>query len=162
MFIKQGEIFWGLGHDFVKTVMETVTKESYDSGQYIFSEGEPALHFYILISGRVKLTVGEAGRSVFIVSHAGELFGWSSLVDREAYSASALCKEPTSVSKIDREAFWKLCTHYPEDGLVFMKRIARFLGQRLLKSYELIDWVRPSDEYDSYGTGQVIEAAAEE
>ena len=119
MFVKQAELFWGLSHDFVKSVMEKFEKESVDSGHYLFFEGEPALDFYTLISGRVKLKVGEAGRSVFIISHAGESFGWSSLVDREIYSASAECKEPTMVIKINRDVFWDICTEYPSDGLVF-------------------------------------------
>ena len=67
-------------------LMDTAVKESFDSGEHIFSEGASASHFYILISGRVKLMVGEEGRSVFTVSQAGELFGWSSLVDRDVYS----------------------------------------------------------------------------
>jgi len=162
MFVKQGELFWGLGHEFVEKVMDAAEKRSFDSGEYLFTEGEQALHFYTLINGRIKLKVGEAGRSVFIISRAGELFGWSSLVDREIYSASAVCKEPAKVIKINRDVFWEICTEYPSDGLVFMKRLAFLLGQRLLKSYGLEYSPQKTGEYSSHGTGQVMESTAQE
>jgi CRP-like cAMP-binding protein len=162
MFVKQGELFWGLGHDFVKSVMDKFEKVTADPGEYLFIEGDPAVHFYTLINGRIKLKAGPAGRTVFIINHAGESFGWSSLVDRETYSASAVCSEAALVTKIDRDEFWKICTKYPSDGLVFMKRLAGLLGQRLLKSYEVEDLAKKSDDYHSYGTNQVMEVALEE
>jgi CRP-like cAMP-binding protein len=162
MFVKQKELLWGLGHDFVKEFMEKVEKVTVDPGQNLFLEGDPADYFYTLVSGRIKLKVGEEGRTVFIINHAGEAFGWSSLVDREVYSASAECSELTTVTKIDRDDFWNICTKYPSDGLVFMKRMAGLLGQRLLVVYETQNLAKESHEYDSYGTSQVMEAVLEE
>ncbi|MDF1590491.1 MAG: Crp/Fnr family transcriptional regulator [Desulfobacterales bacterium] len=162
MFIKQSELFWSLSHEFVKKVMDRVEKESFDTGHFIFSEGKPAIYFYTLIKGRVKLRFGEAGISVFTVSHAGESFGWSSLVARDVYSASAECMEPTTIIKIDREIFWEILTEYPNDGLVFMKRLAALLGQRLLWSYEMVNSSMKTGVQRSFGTGQVLETVAEE
>ena len=162
MFIKQTDLFWSLSHEFVKKVMDRVEKESYETGQFIFSEGEPAIYFYTLIKGRVKLRFGKTGISVFTVNHAGESFGWSSIVNRDMYSASAECIEPTTAIKIDREIFWKILTEYPNDGLVFMKRLATLLGQRLLWSYEMVSSSMKVNNQISFGTGQVLETAAEE
>lgn len=162
MFMKQAELFWGLGHDFVKAVMDKAKKRSFETGHVLFSEGDAAIHFYTLISGRVKLTVGEARRSVFTVSRAGESFGWSSLVGRDAYSASAHCAESTTVMEIDCEDFWKICTEKPEDGMVFMKRLAALLGQRLVLSYKAGSAATETGAQPSFGTGQVLEPATEE
>lgn len=162
MFINQGELFWGLSHEFVKKVMDKVEKESFESGYVIFSEGEPANYFYTLIKGSVKLKFGKAGLSVFTVNHAGESFGWSSIVDRDVYSASAECVEPTSVIKIDRQILWDILVEYPNDGLVFMKRLAALLGQRLLWSYEMAGSSMSVGDHRSLGTGQVEETVAEE
>jgi len=162
MFIKQADLFWSLNHDFVKKIMDKVEKESFDTGHYIFSEGEPAIYFYTLIKGRVNLRFGKAGISVFTVNHAGESFGWSSIVARDMYSASAECMEPTKVIKINRKIFWEILTEYPNDGLVFMKRLATLLGQRLLWSYEMVSSSMKVSDHLSFGTGQVLETAAEE
>jgi CRP-like cAMP-binding protein len=162
MFVKQAELFWGLSHEFVKNVMSKVEKESFGTGHVLFSEGEPAVYFYTLIRGRVKLSVGKAGISIFTANHAGESFGWSSLVGREVYSASAECMEPTTVVKIGGKVFWEILSGNPSDGLVFMKRLAGLLGQRLLWSYELVRSSIKVGEHYLSGTGQLLGTIAEE
>lgn len=162
MFIKQSELFRNLGHDFVKEVMENSEKESMASGYVLFFEGQAATHFYTLIKGSVRLMAGETGRSVFMLNHTGESFGWSSLVGRDTYSATAETMTPASVVKIDRDAFERTCKKYPEDGMLFMKHLAALLGRRLLRGYDMVEASLGSDEYRVYGTGQVQEMAIEE
>jgi CRP-like cAMP-binding protein len=82
MYIQQSDLFWGMNRDFVKEVMNIAVKESYQKGDFLFREGDPAVNFYILIKGRVKLTIGETGQMVYTVDRSGEAFGWSSLLDR--------------------------------------------------------------------------------
>jgi len=158
MFVKQSELFWDLGHDFVKEVVENSEKESVAKGYILFFEGEPATHFYTLIKGSVRLKVGESGRDVFVLNHTGESFGWSSLVGRENYSATAECLAPTSVIRVDRQDFERICEKYPLDGRMFMKRLAGLLGQRLIRSYDMMPSFMRTDEV-VYGTGQVQEMA---
>ena len=62
--------------------------KTFQKGDILFLEGDPATYFYILIKGRVKLTIGENGPVVHTVDHAGEAFGWSSLIDRDVYSVT--------------------------------------------------------------------------
>lgn len=162
MFIKQAEIFWNLSHEFVKKVLDNSEKASFGTNHFIFSEGDPATYFYTLIKGCVRLRVGKAGLTDFTVNHAGESFGWSSLVARDAYSASAECLEPTTVLKIGKEVFGEIISEYPNDGLVFMKRLAALLGQRLLWSYETMTSPMEAVDYRLPGTGQLIEMVAEE
>ena len=162
MMIKQAELFWGLGHEFTKMVMEKAEKETHESGHFLFYEGQPAAYFYVLIKGRVKLRIGERGNVVFTVNHAGESFGWSSLVDRDVYSASGECVEHTTVMKISSTAITEMLGEYPKDGLVFMRRLAALLGQRLLQSYDLMVSSLRSGKHQSYGTGQVQEMMVEE
>ncbi len=162
MFIKQSELFWDLGHDFVKEIMEKTEKETVGNGYILFFEGEPATHFYILIKGNVSLKVGQSGQAVFVPSHTGEAFGWSSLAGRERYSATAECLSPTSVVRVSRDDFEKICEKHPGDALVFMKRLAGMLGQRLLRSYSLMGASTGVGDYMVYGTGQVQETAEEE
>jgi CRP-like cAMP-binding protein len=95
---------------------------------------------------------------VFVLNHTGETFGWSALVGREHYSATAECLAPTSVVKIDCEDFERICEKYPLDGRIFMKRLAGLLGQRLIRSYEMTPSSMRADEV-VYGTGQVQEMA---
>ena len=162
MLLTQAELFWGLNHDFVEQVMADASKETRPKGDILFLTGEKAEYFYTLIKGRVQLSIGENGRMVFVVSRAGESFGWSSLVDRNEYSASAECADTTTVVKIKRERLEAICSKFPHDGYIFMKRVAGMLGRRLLKSYGTSLSLQQTAEATSHGTDQIVEHAMPE
>ena len=136
--IDQGDLIWGLPHLFVQKFMGITIKKSYEQGQIVFHEGEKASFFYTLIQGSVKLSIGETGQEVYIVDQAGEVFGWSSLMDRSHYSASAECLEPTDLLLIEKEKLEHILKRDPANGMIFYKNLAQTLGNRLLRSYKII------------------------
>ena len=162
MYIQQSDLFWGMNRDFVKEVMNIGEKESYQKGDFLFREGDPASNFYILIKGRVKLTTGETGQMVHMVDRPGEAFGWSSLIERDVYSASGECKEYTILQKFDARALLKLVEEDLVNGLIFMKRLAGLIGKRLIWSYKMFTASSQAAVSMTGGTGQieVSEAAA--
>jgi len=138
MYLKQGDLFWGMDTDFVKEAMDATTKENLEEGQVVFKEGDPAESFYILVKGRIKLTLGEKSREVYVAYQPGEIIGWSSLIGREALSATARCMEPTIVSKVDRQRFLDILGKYPTEGATLFQRVATMLGNRLVNLYPSI------------------------
>ncbi|MFH1992791.1 MAG: hypothetical protein ABIK98_10390 [Pseudomonadota bacterium] len=46
MYIQQADLFWGMSRDFVKDVMGIAVRESYQPGDFLFHEGDPAAYFY--------------------------------------------------------------------------------------------------------------------
>jgi len=48
MYLKQGDLFWGMDNDFVKQVMNESEKNTYNEGETLFLENEPADHFHSL------------------------------------------------------------------------------------------------------------------
>ena len=115
-------------------------RESHKKGDILFREEDPARHFYILMKGRVSLNIGKSGRVVYTVSDLGDGFGWSSLVGRDVYSASAECVESTELLKIDREKFLKIVEKDPTNGLIFFRSLAGTVGKRLINNYKAIDY----------------------
>jgi CRP-like cAMP-binding protein len=156
MYIKQKELFAGLDKKFVKEIIEMTEKKSYKAGDIIFREANHASRFYVLIKGRVELTVGQGRQVAFTVNHAGEAFGWSSLLGRSVYAASAECGEPTALYRIDRVKFKMVLDRDPANGVILMTRLAQLLGHRLHEAYKVIG--ARSELSTSYGTGQVSEA----
>jgi CRP-like cAMP-binding protein len=138
MYLKQGDLFWGMDTDFVKEAMDATTKENLEEGQVVFKEGDPADSFYILVKGRIKLTLGEKSREVYVAYQPGEIIGWSSLIGREALSATACCMEPTILSKVDRQRFLDILGKYPTEGATLFQRVATMLGNRLVSLYPSI------------------------
>jgi CRP-like cAMP-binding protein len=158
MYIKQKDIFGSLSKDFVKEIMKTSETGSFQAGELLFQEGNPADWFYILLKGRVKLSLGQTGQVVYVVSNAGEAFGWSSLVGRPSYSASAECVTATKLLKFDKEKFQNIVEKDTANGLTLFKSLAAILGDRLLQSYT----TTRAEEFSSFGTGQVMEVAETE
>ena len=156
MYFKQRDIFWGMEKDFVAQIMNLTVPESYDPGDIIFRIGDSAEQFYILTKGQIKLSLGDDGHVVYIVSKAGEAFGWSSLIGRDAYSATAECLSATNLLKINGAQLQKILAQDSDNGLIFFKRLAGILGNRLLQSYQMISSAMQPETSLSFGTGQVI------
>ena len=159
MYIQQTELFRGMGKDFLKEVMHITMKESHKEGDFLFREGDPAVYSYVLLKGRVEVTIGEEGHLVFVISRPGEAFGWSSLIDREVYSASAECREPTRLLKMGKEGFQKILEKDPSNGFIFFKRLAGMLGNRLVQSYKQISCAAQAETSPSFGSGQTLVSA---
>ena len=160
MYFQQADLFWGMSRNFVKKIMDVAEKESYQKGHFIFHEGDPATYFYILIKGRIKLTIGEVGQMVHTVDHAGEAFGWSSLIDRDVYSASAECRKDTILQKFDRRTLQKIIEEDSPNGIIFFKRLAGTIGYRLLCSYKMISASAIADTTPTLGSGQIEHSEA--
>jgi CRP-like cAMP-binding protein len=158
MYFQQSELFKGLDEGFVKEFMDLGEKETYKTGHILFREGDRAGYFYVLLEGGVKITIGETGHTVYSVDQPGEVFGWSSLVGRDDYSASAECREKTRLLRIDVGTLNNVLEKNAVTGMHFFKRLAGVLGNRLLQTYKLMSDAAEADISRSYGTGQVLES----
>ena len=138
MYIKQSELLLGVSMDFVKKFMDNSEMVSNDKGDVLFREKDAARFFYTQLKGRVKLSISEGGHTVHETRQNGESFGWSSLIGREVYSASAECIEATKLLKTDSKKLTLLLEKDPANGLIFFKHLAATLGNRLLESYKMI------------------------
>ena len=102
-----------------------------------------------------KTAIGEVGQMVHTVDHAGEAFGWSSLIDRDVYSASAECRKDTILQKFDRRTLQKIIEEDSPNGIIFFKRLAGTIGYRLLCSYKMISASAIADTTPTLGSGQI-------
>ena len=156
MYFKQKDMFWGMSKDFVKEIMNIAATKAHKAGEWLFHEGDPANAFYVLLKGRIKLTLGETGHIVYVVSNAGEAFGWSSLIGRESFSASAECMAESKLLIWDKDKLQNILEKNPTNSLLLYKRLAELLGNRLLQSYAIISSVSPAETHLSFGTGQIL------
>ncbi len=138
MLIDQADLLEGMDYHFIQQFMSLTIKENFGEGEVIFREGDKAENFYTLVEGRIRLSVGEGQKEVYVISHPGEAFGWSSLLDRNYYSASAECTEPTRLHRIEKHKLFTLLESHPEKRHVFYKRLAGMLGHRLVESYKQV------------------------
>jgi len=135
LYIKMSDFFIGMGKPFTVEVLEIAEKLFRSEGEVLFREGDAATHFYVLLKGRVKLSLGETGPVVYMVRQAGEIIGWSGLIGRTTYSASGECMEETNLLKFDRDVFLRILEKYPQNEALLFRRVAAMLGNRLLDLY---------------------------
>jgi len=138
MHFKQGDLFWGMSKKFVQDAMYISEKLSCDEGDSLFQEGDKADHFFILLKGRILLSRGKEGPTVHMARHTGELIGWSTLIGREFFSASARCQEPTNLLKFERNRFLSILDKDSENAAMLFRRLAETLGERLVALYPAI------------------------
>jgi len=139
MYIKQSALFTGTSMDFVKKFMDICELSSHKKGEVLFRENDPADFFFILLNGRVKLSIGEPQQVVYNAERNGEAFGWSSLIGGKVYSASAECLEPTKLLKTASDELSRILEADAENGMIFFKQLAASLGNRLLETYKVIN-----------------------
>jgi CRP-like cAMP-binding protein len=135
MHLKMGDFIMGMGKEFATEAMEISEKMSLNKGNILFSVGDAAGYFYVLLKGQVQLSLGKTGPVVYQARHPGEMIGWSGLVGRETYSASAECMESTDLLRFDRESFLKTLNKNPANESRLFRRLAEMLGNRLLELY---------------------------
>jgi CRP-like cAMP-binding protein len=138
MYIKMSDFFMGMGKQFTVEVLDIAEKLFQNEAEVLFQEGDPARHFFVLLKGRVKLSLGETGPVVYMVRHAGEIIGWSGLIGRDRYSASGECMEQTNLLKFNRDVFLEILKKYPQNEALLFRRLAEMLGNRLLELYPTI------------------------
>jgi CRP-like cAMP-binding protein len=138
MVFKMGDFITGMGKEFALEAMEISEKLSLDEGKTLFNAGDPAHHFYVLIKGRIELKLAKTGQVVYVARHPGEVIGWSSLVGRNVFSASAQSRESAKLLKFDRNSFLEILQKNSANEALLFKRLSKMLGNRLLEIYPTI------------------------
>lgn len=159
MFLPKIDVFKDLRQEAINDISEIAREEYYDKGTVLFSAGEPADHFYILVTGNVGLAVGDAATSHYSVTRIGESFGWSSVVGRDTYSARAECVAPSRVLKISRTDLERVFDAHARSGRVFYRRLAEAMGQRWIDLHRTFMSQFTLTQAATYGTGQTTGAS---
>lgn len=102
---------------------DAIVKESYESGDFIFFEGDIESHFYIVENGVVQIfTKGKDGQRINICEIVdGESFGEFALLDQKPRSASAQAVTDVTLVKVSQEGFQVLIDELPVWASSMMK-----------------------------------------
>jgi CRP-like cAMP-binding protein len=133
MSFSQSDLFWGMSIDFVKAATDLAVHITCKKGDKLFDIGDPADRLYVLLKGSVTMKRGDG--KLHTAEKAGEIFGWSSLINREEYAASAVCDTLTELLNIKSKPFLKLLDESPKDKALLFERLAKMLGNQLLGVY---------------------------
>jgi len=135
---------------------------AYRQGDQLFAEGEPAMHLWVVLEGRVDLrfempdkrlasehhtvTSSEAGHR----DNVGQTFGWSCFVPPHQMRLSAYCvTDECRVVRIAREDLLRLFDYDPHMGYVFLTYLIKVVGYRFHQFQEVV--AKHMGEYLMYG-----------
>jgi len=107
---------------------------TYAKGEHVFQQGEPAQHFYYLLSGHLQISqLTPAGERIVVrYVNRGELFGIARAMHLSQYPATALAVEPTTALRWPSsqwEALGRTCSHLGE-------HVLQAIGQRLQEAHQ--------------------------
>lgn len=90
-------LFEGLSTDALARILGLAHSRQLDAGEFFFNEGDSADHFFVLVSGRVKLTqlTPEGHQVVLRLIGPGDAFGGVGAFGDPTYPISAEAVEPT-------------------------------------------------------------------
>lgn len=133
--LRRFAVFGGLAPaDYLDLAMIS-ERMSCPKAECLFEEGNPAEDVFLIIEGSVALKFRHNGQS-WVSSEvesviAGEIIGWSALVEPYEYTMSAITETDTELVKIDGKQLRHQIEQNPELGYPIMKRMAEIIGTRL-------------------------------
>jgi len=132
--LQKISLFKNLSDEELKELGAYLAAASYKKKETIFSEGEPPDWFYIVSSGKVKITkISHEGKEIILeVISPSDIFGGVAVLKNFPYPANAVAMEDTEVIKISRKNLMRLVDRFPN----LMYCIALQLGDRMKSSYD--------------------------
>jgi len=111
--------------------MSSLTKQTFNAGDFIFFEGDIETHFYIIESGEVSIFVkDQKGQRIELARlNDGETFGEFALISTGARAASAQAMTPVKVMKISSEGYELMLNDLPLWASSMLKSFSSRLKQ---------------------------------
>jgi CRP-like cAMP-binding protein len=105
-------IFAELTDDDVSSLARLTTRRRYPKDTVVFFENEEGDSFFMILEGRIKVTIlGDDGREIILsVLGPGDFFGEMALLDNEPRSATAIAVEESELLILNRADFQGVAT----------------------------------------------------
>ena len=101
-YLPEHPFFQGLDSSIIDLLAGCAANVHLRRGEFVFHEGEPADHFYVLRSGLVAIEVRTPARGVVLDTlEGGDVLGWSWLVHPFRWTFDARATADTSAVAFD-------------------------------------------------------------
>ncbi|MDQ5987619.1 MAG: Cyclic AMP receptor protein [Syntrophus sp. SKADARSKE-3] len=130
-------LFQGLSEDQKSQLYVMAARRSVMRGQHVFFEGDKAIGFYILLSGRIKISKlsSEGKEQILHIVGPGDLFGEVPMFAGGFFPANAGAMEDVELLFYSRERFMDMISRVPALAM----NMLGFLSQRLLHLTSLVE-----------------------
>jgi CRP/FNR family transcriptional regulator, cyclic AMP receptor protein len=134
--LKHVPLFALLDDDEIAVLAAQVELKTFAPRQRIYKIGDPGMHAYILMSGKVQVTTVDEDHQEVVVdqpSH-GQFFGFASMLEQTPHQTSAFAMEQTMCVEISRDDIATLLQRKPMAGMDMLT----VLGHQFHASQQLV------------------------
>lgn len=130
--LPQLKAFQGFTPAELDAIAKVLKPERLAAGAVLFREGNRATGCYIVLGGRVRVSLERGGKpKQLAMLGRGELIGQMALLDGSRRSATCTAAEASLVLKLDREEFDMLFRSGASFALKFVDSVTRMLVSQL-------------------------------
>lgn len=122
---KQFPFFEDVGDAELQTLAGMALCHDYPKNNILTYRGDPAASVFLVLSGRMKVTLtNDEGREVIVsLLGPGGMFGLTSAVDGGAQLASAVTVEKSTIAKFNGKAFVRWTGSSPQTRATFVQEL---------------------------------------
>jgi CRP-like cAMP-binding protein len=136
MRLTQSELFAGLTDAEAEAIESLGALTRLNGGDTLFDLGAAADNLYLIVQGRVALTmpmtVRSRGQDVLVEERGpGQTVGWSALIPPHRFTLKAAAPLATEILAIPRTALSAHLESHPAVGYRVARNVAAVVGQRL-------------------------------
>ncbi len=108
-------LFEALAADDRARIAREMHGRDFEAGQIVFSRGDPGHEIYLIVEGRVRLSVlaGDGRALAFNHARAGEIFGEIAVLDGGRRSADATALTPVRAATLSQTALQRMMAGNP-------------------------------------------------
>jgi len=135
--ISKAPLFNGLPADQVEELAQICLDQKFEKGRELFSEGNKAKGFYLVLTGKIKIykLSLEGKEQILHIFGSGEILGEVPVFAGESYPANAAAIEESRALFFPRTSFLELIGREPAIAL----NLLSILSQRLRRFTHLIE-----------------------
>jgi len=132
--LKNVVLFKDLSMRDLAMVDSLMHERRYLADEVIFDEGEEGQGLFLVLSGRVKITLPASVNAVLIELGPGAFFGEVALLDQSVRTAQARAIDDTQIAALFRADFYSLLETHSAIASRISFQLARGLAARLRQS----------------------------
>ncbi len=136
-------LFQDLSDEDLVLIEELAVEKQVPKGTVVMVEGTIGDSLFAIMSGRVKVFMGdEEGREIILkILGPGDFFGEMSMIDSQPRSASVAALEPSTFKVLSHEAFAQCVERAPRIATMVMQALAKRLrdADRKISTLALMD-----------------------
>lgn len=138
-------IFSELSDADITSLARLGSRRQYPKETVVFFENEEGDFFFMIVTGRIKVTIlGDDGREVILsILGPGDFFGEMALLDNEPRSATAIAVEDSELLSLHRHDFQSVLA----DNRSIMAALIKILASRIRKANHQISTLALLDVY---------------